>query len=131
MNRKTERDGEILMMYANGKSYSTISKKYNLTKERVKQIIRTQKAKEKQAVFISNENVSSFFNNVEDICIEQGLHKKIFTNIYNSLSESGIVLAMMHGDDLDNWTDEQLLRLKGFGEMSLQIVREAYSRSKE
>ena len=130
MNIKTERDDEILLDYANGHSYIDIAKKYNLSRKRVRDIISDKIKNKRLSDFIVNEHVSNFFVNVEQVCKELNLNKKVYTNIYNGLSKSGILIAMAHGVGLDKWTDEQLLKIKGFGDTSLYIVRTAYKRSK-
>ena len=125
-NRNDERNREIFNLKESGMSYSQIGSKFNLSRERIRQIYLKEKRlieSEKLHVEAVNSTIPyTFWDALIDVCET----KSQAVRIHNCLNRAGVIREIEDdGGSLDSYSDETLLRIKNFGVLSLIFSRRA------
>lgn len=119
MNTVT-RNNDILKMKKQGATFQEIGDIYNISRERARQIYYREKHKE---IAYRNSNPEFYDALKEANDILHGYYN-IPARIMQILDKKGILQIMSEtGCSIDNWSDEELICIKGFGPRILSIIR--------
>ncbi len=130
-----ERNKEIYAFYKDGLSYRKIASMFNLSYERIRQLVHKEQAKidrleaarKREERINSGEIPYSFFDALVDTRIQLNLSENLEVRVYNCLSRAGIIQDICDGrTTLNDYSDEDLLSIRNFGTESLSFVRQAY-----
>lgn len=130
-----ERNIDIYNQKQQGKTLRELAKEYNLSRERIRQIVHKEQLKidRIEADRIRKEEISSgdrlysFLDALQDARIENDLSENVETRVYNCLRRAGIMQRICNGEcTLADYSDEQLLKIRNFGVNSLDLARKAY-----
>lgn len=116
------RNLEIVNLRNTGLSYAKIGEKYGISRERVRQIINSFNHKEER---IPDEDYL-FWKCLNDAAKSLNLSNESSLPIrtYNCLNKVGIIRHMRNTDTtLDDYSDDELLTIKGFGVNTLSLAR--------
>lgn len=121
-----KRNREIYNLKENGMTYSQIGSKFNLSKERIRQIcLKEQRYIESEKLHAKAVNdiiPYTFWDALMDACET----KSQAVRCYNCLSRAGIIHEIEDSDgSLDSYSDEMLLSIRNFGTLSLIFSRRA------
>jgi len=124
-----KRNQEIFNLKESGMSYSQIGSKFNLSKERIRQIyLKEQRHIESEELHVKAVNgtiVYTFWDALIDVCET----KSQAVRIHNCLNRAGIIHEIEVGSgSLDSYSDELLLSIRNFGVLSLIFSRRAYKK---
>lgn len=127
-----QRNREIFALREIGRSYSWIGIKFGLSKERIRQIYKNEKAhveaENAHQNAIAGNIAYTFWDALCEVCDSQLL----VTRIYRCLSRAGILNAMIKNNwSLDEYDDDTLLCIRNFGNQSLMFSRKANELYKE
>lgn len=121
-----ERNREIFNLKESGMSYSQIGSKFNLSRERIHQIcLKEQRRIESENLHVKAVNgtiVYTFWDALIDVCETRSQAVRI----HNCLNRAGIIREIEDdGGSLDSYSDEDLLKIRNFGVLSLIFSRRA------
>ena len=107
-------------------SYSQIGSKFNLSRERIRQIcLKEQRGIESEKLHVEAVNGAipyTFWDALIDVCET----KSQAIRIHNCLNRAGIIREIEDdGGSLDSYSDETLLKIRSFGVLSLIFSRRA------
>lgn len=121
-----QRNREIFNLKKSGMSYSQIGSKFNLSRERIRQIcLKEQRHVESEKLHAKAVNgtiVYTFWDALIDVCETRSQAIRI----HNCLNRAGIIREIEDdGGSLDSYSDEDLLKIRNFGVLSLIFSRRA------
>ena len=127
-----QRNREIFALREIGRPYSWIGIKYGLSKERILQIYKKEKAHVEAEIAHQNAlagNIEyTFWDALCEVCDSQ----TVATRIHSCLRRAGILNAMIKNNwSLDEYDDDTLLCIRNFGKNSLIFARKANELYKE
>lgn len=124
---------KIWNMYASGKSYDDISKEFHISYSNAVALV--QKAKEHHDLCLKHPFYIAIIEAVKELKVDERRARGCFNVFYRYNHDSdyrrkidlGITLEDIesHKTDLNNYTDEQLLRLNQLGIGKLRVLRVA------
>ena len=124
---KNERNKKIFEMRENGSRFTEIANTFDLSVERVRAIYKKELAKKQYLERIAKskpEERSSLFACFEEACITLNRDLSLATRTYNALRRARIAQEIEQGkESLSKYSDEELLNLRNFGIVSLEISR--------
>ena len=128
-----ERNREIFILRESGMSYTNIGIKFGLSRERIRQIVKKEKAR---AAFYETPLSTKSFTDCIYLASEQmgkGVESPLATRTHRGLARTGILRAIdtIEGLTLDEYDDDTLLSIRNFGVASLDLAREANKLYKE
>lgn len=121
-----QRNREIVALKDCGQSYGNISIQFGISPSRVKQIYNREKQRiisEKNHVDAINGDIDyTFYDAILDACETE----QQATRLFRCLDRSGILYEIeINNGSLDSYSDETLLGIRNFGQMSLKFARKA------
>lgn len=126
---KPERNTAIFKMRNEGCTLEEIAKKFNITKERVRQIyLREERRKNAYAILKKKEETgySDFYKCMIDAAKELNINEAMVVKSYKCLLRARIVQELDKDYmALDYYTDSDLLNIRGIGIISVDLIRKA------
>lgn len=121
-----KRNREIFNLKESGMSYSQIGFKFNLSKERIRQIFLKEqhhiKSEKRHVEAVYGAIPYTFWDALIDVCET----KSQAVRIHNCLNRAGIIREIEdNGGSLDSYSDKSLLSIRNFGVLSLIFSRRA------
>ena len=116
-----ERNKEIVELKDSGMTYQQLSEKYELSRERVRQIYSNEMSKRER---INRYGNAKFYDAIEQANTILNGARSLPIKIMNGLLRAGIIREMNEtGCSISRWSDEQLLRIRGFGIKIVDTIR--------
>ena len=126
---KPERNAAIFQMKNEGHTLEEIGKKFNITKERVRQIyLREERRRNTYAILKKKEQTgySRFYNCMIDAAKDLSINEAVAIKAYRCLSRARIIQELDKDHTaLDYYTDSDLLNIRGIGIASVDLIRKA------
>ena len=123
-----DRNRMIFAMRETGSKYKDIANMFGLSVERCRQIYSKERHRTElaQKIIEQAKEKPDFGCCINIACVQLNRSKRIAIRTYNSLARVGIIKAIESGGvTLDNYTDDDLLRIVNFGEVQLEVCRKA------
>lgn len=121
-----KRNREIFNLKESGMSYSQLGSKFNLSKERIRQIYLKEKRRIESEKLHAKAVNSTIPYTFWDALIDSCETKSQAIRIHNCLNRAGIIREIEdNGVSLDSYSDETLLKIRNFGVLSLIFSRRA------
>ena len=128
-NIKPQRNADILALRDKGYTFDAIANKYDISRQRVRQICIKEERKRKAISEMQNAKFNSFpafyaclLKAVSFVEVDNGCAIRV----YNCLNRAGIIQEMCENHTtLDEYDDLYLLSIRNFGPNSLALARQA------
>ncbi len=125
--RKPERNKLLYEMFQSGSSIIDLADTFGITVQRAQQIYHEECARrsaEAKTEELKKKNQYDFLMCLQDACELTGVYHNYVTRSYNILYRAGIIPKIeKHEASLDDYSDEELLSLRGFGLAQLDLCR--------
>ena len=121
-----QRNSEIFALKERGMTFSELGIQFKLSSSRIKQIYdkeKRHKELEQSHIDAINGNIPyTFYDALLDVCETENQ----VTRIFRCLCRTGILYEIENNNaSLDSYSDETLLSIRHFGQMSLEFSRRA------